>query len=151
MGDQHMRLRAEQRYRIEIAQRIVGQSGHQRGIDGVGEIGEHQRVAVGLRLGGEIDTDHRAGARPVIDDDGLAEAFAERTRYGACDDIDTAAGRVGHDQADRAFGPGARLCLRLRRPCTAGQCGQRNPSGKASRAHRVRQAVLSCQKKFHAS
>ena len=68
---------------------------------------EHQRVAVGLRLGGDVADDHAAGA--VVDHDLLAEAFGEAMRYEARGEI-AAAADFGGEQAD-GFG-GVGLCCR---------------------------------------
>ena len=61
-------------------------------------------IAVGRRLGDRIDPDGAAGARPVVDHDRLAETLLEMRLQGARQDVGAAAGREGHDQADRLGG-----------------------------------------------
>ena len=68
-----------------------------------------QRVAVGLRLGGGLGADVAARARPVVDDDALAEPLRQRLRDDARRGVDAAARRPGHDQPDRLV----RVVLRL--------------------------------------
>ncbi|MFI4930485.1 MAG: hypothetical protein ACHP83_09610 [Burkholderiales bacterium] len=61
-----------------------------------------QRVAVGLRLGGFGGAERAAGARLVVDDDGLAERHSELRCDRARQDVSAAAGRERHDEAHRS-------------------------------------------------
>ena len=67
---------------------------------------DDQRVAVGRRLRQRFRGDDAAGAGAVLDHDRLAPALrqfvAERARH----DVDRAAGRIWHQDADRARGEG---------------------------------------------
>jgi hypothetical protein len=73
--------------------------------------GEQQRVTVGRRAGDALGADHGAGARLVLDDDRLlprlGQALGQRPRQV----VDTAAGRIRHDQPHgprgELLGPGA--------------------------------------------
>ena len=60
-----------------------------------------QRVAVGIGLGDHVGADIAVGAGAVVDDDLLAECFAEFLADGARQRVGRTAGSVGHDQPDR--------------------------------------------------
>ena len=69
---------------------------------------DQQRVAVRSGFGGEIGADHAAGAAAIIDEDLLAEFFAELVGDDAPDHVVAAARRERNDQAN---GP-CRIILR---------------------------------------
>ncbi len=105
----HGRMRHEQQScvaelgdRREVAQRVERQLRDQVRIDDQRAVeAEQQRVAVGRRRGHRLRADGAAGAGPVVDDHLLAEPRAERVGDGAHAAVGEAAGRVGHDDADR--------------------------------------------------
>ena len=78
VGRDRRRHRGDQRDRLEVLERIVGELGveervhHQRAVDR-----QQQRVAVGLGLGDGLRADDGVGAGAVVDDDLLAEVLAE--------------------------------------------------------------------------
>ncbi|MCY1213937.1 hypothetical protein D9M72_257400 [compost metagenome] len=84
--------------------------------------GDQQRIAIGRSLGGHVRADRAAGAGAVVDHDLLAHAGAHLLRDGACQQVSRAAGREGHDQADRLAGVGVGQC---------GRGGQAKPAAKA--------------------
>jgi hypothetical protein len=67
--------------------------------------GEEQRVAVRLRLGDKIGGDSAARAWLVLNDEGLAEGFAEMLRGHACKAVGIAARGKGHDDGHRPLRP----------------------------------------------
>ncbi|PND35449.1 hypothetical protein C1I89_03525 [Achromobacter pulmonis] len=58
-------------------------------------------AAVGLGAGHVVGGDHARRARPVLDDDGGLAVLADGLRHQPGDLVGGAAGRVGHDEADR--------------------------------------------------
>jgi hypothetical protein len=62
---------------------------------------DEQRVAVGRALRRRVRADHRAGAGLVLDDDRLPEPRRELLPERARDDVDPAARRERHDEAQR--------------------------------------------------
>jgi len=104
--DQHQERRIRRQHdRREILRRIVGQALVERDVDRECRAGaEHDRVAVGRRLGDRVRPDHRAGAGPVLDHDRLAETLRQPRRQRARQHIEPAAGGVGNHQRDRPAG-----------------------------------------------
>ena len=71
---------------------------------GIGDQGadeQQQRVAVRGRLGGDGRAHRSLAARPIVDEDLLAQAFGQSLSNNARHRVGTAARRKGHDQADR--------------------------------------------------
>ncbi len=66
--------------------------------------GDAQGVAVRRAAGDEGAADRAAGAAAVLDHHRLADLLAQRFGEDAADHVRGAAGREGHDQADRAVG-----------------------------------------------
>ncbi|MCY1361048.1 hypothetical protein D9M69_477010 [compost metagenome] len=106
VGHQHQR---EARQLADIDEVLVGvvrqllvqrRIGRERG--GVG--GQHG-VAVGLGVRDGIGADDGGRARPVVDHHLLAQPRRDRLGDGARHHVGAAAGRVGHDPADRLGGP----------------------------------------------
>ena len=64
--------------------------------------GHEKGVAVGRRGGGDLRADKAVCARPVLDHERLAEQRPDLLAELAREEIDAAAGRVRHDDADRA-------------------------------------------------
>ena len=87
---------------------------------------EQQRVAVARRLRHHLGADDAAGAAAVVDDDLAAGDLRQLGADDARDDVDGAAGRERHDQADRPIGIG----LRLRR----GRAGERESDEQRTQA-----------------
>ena len=114
---QHVRHPRDAGDRREVADRVVRHLGVQPRVDGVrGDRAHHDRRAVGRGLGGDVGAEVAAGAGPVVDEDD-AEAVLDLLGQRAGDDVERAAGRIGHDEAER-------LALRQRaartaRPATA--------------------------------
>jgi hypothetical protein len=100
VDDEDIRHGREQHERGEIAHRIVRRL-LQRRRHGKRARHEHHRVAVGRRLGARIRADHAAATAAVVDDDLLAEYFAQFLPDGARDDVGACARRVGDDQPYR--------------------------------------------------
>ena len=101
IDDQQVRRDRHQRDRREIRDRVVRKLRIRAGRDRVGAgRAERQRVAVGRRLGRGVGADRAAGARPVLDDHGLAEPLAQPLRHDAGDDVGRAARREADDELD---------------------------------------------------
>ena len=101
-ADHHVTELVDQRDRHEILARIVAELRIQRRIERhVGEPADHQRVAVRLALACGLRADHGAGARLVLDDEGLPHPLRQRVRKLPPDQIVTAA---GPDRDDDLYG-----------------------------------------------
>ena len=94
----HQRDRGDRR---EVLLEVVGQLLVDAGGDGVVHRAHQQRVAVGLGLGHVVGAQRGAGAGLALDDHGLAEALRQLLGQRARQHVGGAAGREGHDQADR--------------------------------------------------
>ncbi len=107
---------------------------HQIGI-GIGKIFQQQAVgdgtrradqkgvAVGRGMSDERGTDHRAGARPIFDDNRLPEALSDALGRKSSDQVIGAAGPEPHDPADGVIRP-LRACRRR------SECANKNGSGE---------------------
>ena len=140
-GDQHGRLQAERNDGGEIMQRVIGQGlvdrlrGAERG--GVNQDG----VAVGRRLGHGGDPGGAARARPVLDDDRLAQLLRQLVEHDAPDHVVGIAGAERNDREDRPCGPGRDALshgLHHREREHRARGGQRQPCAHASATHRAR-------------
>ena len=111
MRDQVERRGADQAHRREILERLVGQLGEEMRVDrDLADVGDQQRVAVGRRLhdlGHAIDA---ARAAHVLHHDRLAQRIGELAADQARHRVGKSAGRVRHDDPDRA----RRIVLRVR-------------------------------------
>ena len=85
-------------------------------------VDQRDHAAVGRTLGDHPHADGAARAAAVVDDDRLAERFAELVGKDARDDVGAAARRERHDHGDRARGAG--LCLRRGAAEKRGACTQ---------------------------
>ena len=102
MGEDEEREAPDQRDRREVRERVVRRvlaQGRHRRNRAVGA--EEDRVAVGRRLDHGFPRDRAVGARPVVDDDRLAELLRQRRRKDAAYGVGQAAGGKLQDQADR--------------------------------------------------
>jgi hypothetical protein len=91
-GDQHARLHAEHGDGNEIVHRIVRQALVQGGVGPLGGRQEKERVTVGIGLGRRGGAGRPAGARPVLDHEGLADLLADLVEHDARDGIGGIAG-----------------------------------------------------------
>ncbi|KAG1388018.1 hypothetical protein G6F59_016140 [Rhizopus arrhizus] len=82
---QHVRHAQQQRDRRERGERVELHLGMQRGMLRVVRGVQHQRVAVGLRLGDLVRADVAGGARAVLDDHRLAQRARQYLRQHAAD------------------------------------------------------------------
>ena len=99
---EHVRRIRHHHHRREILRRIERQLGIDARADHqAAEVGEQQRVAVGRALRDEIGADVAVRAGLVLDHDRLAPDLGELRPDLAREDVGGAAGRVGHDDADR--------------------------------------------------
>ncbi|MFZ3351486.1 MAG: hypothetical protein WA268_11530 [Xanthobacteraceae bacterium] len=85
-----------------VANEIERKAGVERLVDRVCEQRKQQRVTVRRRLRDEFGTDIAASARPVIDDDGLAEPIGEPLRHDAGENIGATASGQRDDDAHGA-------------------------------------------------
>jgi hypothetical protein len=91
--------------RLEVLDRIELQVGIERRVDRVGAgVPHHQLIAVGRRVLDRHRGDIAAGARPVLDDEGVAGIFCHPLRSEPHDDVGTATRRERHHDGDRAGG-----------------------------------------------
>src|SRR6185436_5579982 len=97
--------------RRQVAQRVVGQPGIQRRVHGEADVVDENGVAVRRRLRHGLRSYGAPGAAAVIDDDLLAQVFAQTLRQQAPDDVVAAAGGERDDQTYRLRGID-RLCCR---------------------------------------
>ena len=121
-GAEHQRCHAKLADRREVGDRVVGEAPqHHRRLH-MGGDGEQHGVAVrgGARHG--LGADQPARSAAVVDHDGLAKIGRHRLRHHARPDVGGAAGREGHDPADRPVRPGLReRRARQRQRTTQGQ------------------------------
>ena len=102
IDDQHERRLHHQRQRDQVGHRVVGKILVERDVDRHGRARRHhQRVAVRRRLGDRARRDDAAGARPVLDHEGLAEPLLELLPEHAGEDVGAAAGRERNHDGDR--------------------------------------------------
>ena len=112
LDDDDLRDRADDADRREVPDRIVADL-LDEGCDRDGaDAADAEGVAVRRRVGDGLRADDAAGARAVVDDDGLAQCRLDIARGHPADEIGVAAGRVGHDEGD---GPARPRVLRVRR------------------------------------
>ena len=122
---------------IEIEVRV------ERGVDGVCRRCPKQRVAIRRRLHNDFGADIAAGARPVLNDELLAEPLRQSLTDQARDNVRPDARRKADDDADRP----RRIGLRPRhagngwkRDCACCQM-QKSPTGKFHDGSRHRRAM----------
>ncbi len=106
MDDQHIGHDGGEEDRPEGLHGVVGQAREEARIGGVGARVEEDRVAIGLGGRHRIGADRAAGAAAVLDDEAAAGQGRELLEEDAADRVGAAAGRIGHDDAHRAGGPG---------------------------------------------
>ena len=127
---QYVRLRAHQRNRRKVFNRIKAKMFVETGVRAEGGVvTRHQRVAVRRRFGSYFSADIAAGARTIFHDHRLAHALGELLADQACEDIRGPARQVRRDEAQWLH----RIILRARRG--ACQC-QRSRSDSTNSAQR---------------
>ena len=100
--DEHVRRAAEHRDRREILDGVVAEIALHRRVCRVGgDVADHQRVAVRLRPRDGLRGDCAAGARDVLDDEGLAQRCAQLVGDQARDEVHATAGRLRRDDLHR--------------------------------------------------
>jgi hypothetical protein len=85
----------------DIPREIEGELPVVRGVDGVRDGREQERVAVRRRVDDIVRGNAAAGARPVLDDELLAEMIRQPLAHQACAYVGRARGREANDQSDR--------------------------------------------------
>ena len=127
---------------LEVLDRVIAEPGVERGIDGVGNGVDIQRVAVRRRPRHGLGAHIAVGARAVVHHHALAQLLAHPGGHQACDHVGGATGRIAHHEPHGPGRPGRRLrqhgCGRQRhgrdgRGGHAGQCagegtGQQAPA-----------------------
>jgi hypothetical protein len=131
-GEHHGRF-ADQPDGREILHAVVAQVLVEQRIDGMA-VGDHQqRIAVGLRMGDGSSRDRPVRPRPALDDELLAETRRQPLGDDARDQIDQAAGRIGHHHLDgprrvvRLLGGRAAADLETRKQHERRQAGEKIP------------------------
>src|SRR5262249_15000705 len=112
-------------FRVEADIRIERHPGGQR------HLVQQHRVPVRRGAGGAPGGDHAAGAADILDDDLLPERLREAVLHDARDRVGGAAGRIRHDERDRARRPG------LRRRGAACEPGGEEHRGKNACEHHL--------------
>ena len=140
---QEERIARQQRHRLKIGQRVVGDRHGDRREHHALAVAEHQRVAVGRRARHAVDADGAAATADVLDHDRLAERILHPLGQQPHQIVGDAAGGVGHYDGDRArWDRIGRAPVRLRRnkPATRRQGAAANcissSSSTALAAHR---------------
>ena len=87
--------------RREVAGEIEIQMLIKRGVDGIGRDDEEERIAVRRGVGDDFGADIAGGARPIVDDELLTEAFRHRLRHQARDNVGRQTGRKTDDDVHR--------------------------------------------------
>jgi hypothetical protein len=101
----------------------------------VRHVGEDHGVAVGCRGGDQLGADNAVRARPVVDEDRLAEGLGQALSQHARKQIVAATRRVRDDDADRPV----RKIVRAARECWRDEATQREePPPKSFPARHVR-------------
>ena len=142
VADDHERNRREHGHGFEILQRIERQLRVEADVGRKRSGGaDTERVAVGRGLGHQGQADVAAGARPVVDDDLLAQAFIEARHQHADHGVGASAWRKGDDHADRLVGKATALCLGRR----VGEPRNRQQGGGTSRQQLHRRSSNTVQ------
>jgi hypothetical protein len=99
-------------------------------------------MAIGLRLGCELDTDVATSAATVLDDHLLADRLGQFRRDQAADEVGAATGYERHDEADRLGRPLLCGCRdgkdQGQRQHGRGDHGEAHRPGNRTLGHRVR-------------
>ena len=98
------------RHRNDVARNRDGAFLIERHVDGVRSGDKEERVPVGRRTRDGLQRQIAAGARPVVDDDRLAQPLRHRLANEARNDIGCAASGDKNDQADGPRWVGLRRC-----------------------------------------
>ena len=137
MHRERLRLPAEQRDREEILQVVDAQAQHVRRARDV-VIGDEDGIAVGRTLDRRVDADRAPGAGAVLDEHLLAELARHVIADHASDEVEPAAGRERHDEAQRTARKGAVLRVRKARAGQSAAQRQGGADGIPDEAARVR-------------
>ena len=135
-----LRRRADQRNRLEVAQRHVSGFVEQRVDHDRRDAADHQRIAVGQRFGRDLGAEAAAGTGTVVDHHALVPRLDQLLADDAGDDVGGAARRVRRDHADRLGGislarDGAG-CQRKRQQCDPARAtNNRIPAHRISPRH----------------
>jgi len=98
---QDIGLDADASDRRDVADEIETELVVERRVDGLARTDQEKRVAVRRRPHRRLGGDVAAGARPVLDDELLAEPLGKPLPHQACDDVEPAAGGRADDPTDR--------------------------------------------------
>ena len=98
------------RDRRDVAKKIEIELVIERRVDRVHRADHEERIAVRRRLHDRLGADIAASARPVLNDEGLAEPLRQPLPYQAREDVVRATSRKGGDQAHRPGRIGLRVC-----------------------------------------
>ena len=99
MHSHHIGRAANTRDHLEIAQRVVGRIGVQRGIHRERRAGHQQGIAISGRFCDQTDTDIRARTRAVIHHHRLTKAIGQFGSHDSRDDVGSTARCEGHNNA----------------------------------------------------
>ncbi len=89
------------RDRRDVADEIEIELVVERRVDRIRRTDQQQRIAVRRRTHDRLGADIAGGARPVLDDEGLAEPLRQPLAHQTCDDVARAAGGKTDDDAHR--------------------------------------------------
>src|SRR6185295_13441249 len=124
-------------YGCEVLDAVIRKILIERRIDRMRGVAKDQRVAIRRRLAHESRPDAAAGARPVLDDDGLAKVFRQLFADDTGKIVDATARCPGNDQLDRTRRVLLRGCdATVKRRSRDQQCKAQPTHGTSSRTLR---------------
>ena len=142
MGDHDVRHGRDEAHRREILHRIVVELGVKALADGERRRDQDDRVAVGSGSGRGFGSDISTRPAAIFRHHGLAETRGHPFRDKTAEDVRTAAGREGQDEADRLARPGtARL----------GRCRPRHKGGPEHRPWQEAERPQELRARCHAT
>src|SRR5208283_2373879 len=102
--DEDLRNEGDQADRHEVLFDVKRKMFVELRVDRVRGKREQDRIAVWRRLRDQIGAQDAGGTATVVDDDGLPQQRGKWLGYDARDNVGTAAGRIGNDEANRPIG-----------------------------------------------
>src|SRR5947208_8403564 len=101
MDDENVRRRGEQRDRRKIRGEVIAWLAIQSHVHGMRDVAHQNRITIGCRARRNFSSDVRAGTRPVVHDDSLADVLAEFLADNARERVRAAARWKWQDVTDR--------------------------------------------------
>jgi hypothetical protein len=130
MHHHHVGAAGDCRYRRDVADELETEIVIERRVDRIRRADDDERIAVRARPCRRLGADRAAGARPVVNDEGLAEPLRQPLTDQTRENVEGAAGREANDDMDRPISLGV-----------SGRTGSR--SGARSAAFRYQLAAAA--------